>query len=242
MAARRAIAVLLATMAAQSAVVAGAASAAPAAPTVRQLVVFRDGDARARTVSATRASVTVRGHRCSVGAGTPLAALVRSRVARLGLRDFGSCSGRASDAGGLFVSGIGPDRNRGRDGWVYKVGHRLGTAGAADPAGPFGDGRLRPRARVLWFYCRYERSARGCQRSLALVPASDAGPGAVRVSAYDDRGRAVPAVGATVRSGDAAATAGPGGIARLALPAGSHAVHAEQPGLVRSFAERVVIP
>ena len=29
----------------------------------------------------------------------------------------------------------------GSDGWVYKVGRRSGSGGAADPAGPFGTGR-----------------------------------------------------------------------------------------------------
>ena len=36
---------------------------------------------------------------------------------------------------------IAGERNRGQDGWVYKVGRRAGTAGAADAAGPFGNGR-----------------------------------------------------------------------------------------------------
>ena len=49
------------------------------------------------------------------------------------LRDYGACSRRARDAGSLYVRQIGPDRERGRDGWVYKVGSRAGSTGAADP-------------------------------------------------------------------------------------------------------------
>ena len=66
---------------------------------------------------------------------TPLAALVHSRVGPLSLRDYGSCGKRAVDSSSLFVAAIGRDRNKGSDGWVYKAGNVLGTAGAAEPAG-----------------------------------------------------------------------------------------------------------
>ena len=119
------------------ALVAAAAPAAAAATRLDQLVVFRSG-------------------------ATPLAGLANSRVATLRLRDFAACSKRSSDAGGLFVSGIGSDRNRGSDGWVYKVGNLLGTAGAADPSGSFGRGRLRAGARVTWFWCHVTKADGGC--------------------------------------------------------------------------------
>ena len=110
------------------------------------MVVFRDGDAVQRTVAAKEVRVKVGRKRCAAGDGTALAALVRSRIGRLGLRDYGSCSTRARDSAGLFVSSIRGERNRGQDGWVYKVGRRGATAGAADPSGAFGRGRLKRRA------------------------------------------------------------------------------------------------
>ena len=62
----------------------------------------------ARTPSTPRAQrVTVAGHRCTVGARTPLAALLDSRLT-LKLRDYGACSRRARDASGLYVRGVGP--------------------------------------------------------------------------------------------------------------------------------------
>ena len=113
------------------------AAAAAGSPGVSQLVVFRDGAAKEKSVHARRVTVRVNGHSCVLPAGTPLAGLAASKVAPIGFKDFGSCSRRARDAGGLFVRSIGPDANAGQDGWVYKVGHKLGTAGAADPSGPF---------------------------------------------------------------------------------------------------------
>ena len=126
-------------------------SAAAAPPKVSQLVVYRDGSAGAKTVSTRATQVGVGGHRCTAGDGTALAALVRSKPGKLRLRDFGGCSRRARDGGGLFVSAIRGEANRGQDGWVYKVGRRAATAGAADPQGPFGRGRLRAGQRVTWF-------------------------------------------------------------------------------------------
>ena len=101
----------------------GAAAPAPAAvhagvaaPRVSQLVVFRDGSSLAKTVSTKATSVSVGGHRCATGTGTALAALVRSRPGKLRLHDFGSCSRRAADGGGLFVRGIRGDVNKGQNG------------------------------------------------------------------------------------------------------------------------------
>lgn len=215
--------------------------AVAAAPKVEQMVVFRDGDAVTRTVAAKEVRVRVERRRCAAGDGTALAALVRSRVGRLGLRDFGSCSTRARDSAGLFVRSIAGERNRGQDGWVYKVGRRGATAGAADPSGPFGRGRLKSGQRVTWFYCRLRDG--GCQRTLA-IEARRAEPGAVSVTVrgYDDEGRGVPVEGATVSAGAASAVSAADGSARLALPTGGHRLVAEKDGLVRSFTERVAVP
>jgi hypothetical protein len=211
-----------------------------AAPVIQQLVVFRSGRAITRRVATGRVLVRVGGRRCTVAEGTALAALVRSRPGRLRLRDFGSCSRRPQNGAGLFVSGIGPDRNRGQDGWVYKVGRRAATAGAADPSGPFGRGRLRCGQRVTWFYCRLQGG--GCQRSLELRTSPVPGGIVVTVRGYDDEGRGVPVDGATVTTGGASATTGADGSTDLALPAGRYRVVAAKSGLVRSFAERVEVP
>jgi hypothetical protein len=208
--------------------------AGPAAsgPRVEQMVVFRDGSAKVRTLRAAQTTVRVRGRRCAVASASPLAALLRSRVAPVRVRDFGSCSRRASDGGGLFVSAIGADRNRRQDGWVYKVGHRLATAGAADPEGPFGNGRLRRGARVTWFFCRLQNGT--CQRTLSVAASAGGGTVEVRVRSHDEEGRAQPAPGATVRVGSQTVTTGPDGVARVQAPAGRHAVYAERAGDIRS--------
>jgi hypothetical protein len=212
---------------------------AAAAPLVRQMVVFRNGDAVTKTVRARQALVRVGRRRCAAGDGTPLAALVRSRPGLLRLRDFGSCSRRPRDSAGLFVAAIGPDRARGQRGWVYKVGRRAASAGAADPSGPFGRGRLRSGQRVTWFYCL---RAGDCQRTLAVRARAEAGGIAATVRGYDDDGRGVPVEAATVRAGGASGSTGPGGTVHLAVPPGSYRVVATKPGLVRSFAERVEVP
>lgn len=212
------------------------------APVVRLLVVTRDGQSAERSTRATRTRVRVQGKSCAVGTGTALAALVRSRVDRApGLRDFGSCSRRARDAGGLYVLRLGTDAGAGQHGWVYKVGSRLATAGAGDPAGPFGRGPLRRGARVTWFYCRHTR--RGCQGTLALrVRRAPDGAIEARVRAHDDRGRARAVPDALISGSAPLARTDARGRARIELASGSHRLHAEAEGLVRSFSEAVVVP
>ena len=237
---RRALAA--AAAAALTLAVAAAPAGAASYPKVGQLVAFRDGTAIQKTATAKQITVRVSGRKCTIGSSTPLSALVRIKPPKLRLRDFGSCSRRPRDAAELFVRGMGSDVNRGFDGWVYKVGQKLATAGAADPAGPFGRGRLKKGQRVTWFYCRLDQTNRMCERTLALK-ATPSAPGRVTVTvrSYDDRGRSVPASGATVRSGDRSATTGADGVAELELPPGKHAVHAERAGEIRSFAEEVQV-
>ncbi len=116
------------------------------------------------------------------------------------MRDFGSCSKRSpAGSGQLFVNRIGPDRNVGSDGWFYKVGGRAGTAGAADPAGPFGNGKLRRGTQVLWFFCVFEQATGSCQRTLAIDAPRKVKRGGllpVSVVGYDNEGRAQPVAGA----------------------------------------------
>jgi hypothetical protein len=213
--------------------------AGAAAPRVQQMVVFRDGHALAKRVSTAATTVSVGGRRCAVGERTPLAALARSRPGRLRIRDFGACSSRPSDAAGLLVTGIGPDRNRGQRGWVYKVGRRAATAGAGDPGGPFGHGRLRAGQRVTWFYCV---RATDCQRTLELRAKPTTGGIVATVRGYDDAGDGVPVEGASVSGGGVTGLTAADGRVQLALSPGTHRLVARKDGLVRSFTERVEVP
>ena len=221
-------------------VVSAAAPAAPAtAPKVRQMVVFRDGHALTKRVSTAATTVNVAGRRCAVGERTALAALVRSRPGPLRFRDFGACSTSPRDAAGVLVTRIGPDRNRGQRGWVYKVGRRAATAGAGDPAGPFGHGRLRAGQRVTWFYCV---RAADCQRTLEVRATATTGGIVATVRAYDDAGDGVPVEGASVTAAGVTGLTAADGRVEIALSPGTHRVVARKDGLVRSFTERVEVP
>ncbi|MEA2276622.1 MAG: hypothetical protein QOC78_1582 [Solirubrobacteraceae bacterium] len=227
-------------VAAALAVAALAPAAHAAAPKVDLLVAFRDGSAKQARVTASATTAKLGARRCAVGQGTPLAALLRARIGPIKLKDYGSCSRRPADAAGLYVRSIRADRARGSDGWVYKVGTKTASAGAADPSGPFGRGRLRRDAIVTWFYCHMNASTGSCQRTL-LSEAQDLGGGmlGVTVRAFDDRGRARPAAGATVHAGDVTGTTGDDGVARFAVPPGKAFVYAELKGAVRSFGRTV---
>jgi hypothetical protein len=157
------------------------------------------------------------------------------------LHDYGHCSSSVGDAASLFVAQIAGDRNSGRDGWVYKIDGRVGTTGAADPSGPFGDGRaLRSGQRLLWFWCN-SGPGQHCQRSLEVAapatPVRHGGTVAVRVLAVDDNDKAIVMANATVTLAGAHAMTGAGGAATLAAPAtpGRYEIRATAPGLVPSF-------
>jgi hypothetical protein len=216
------------------------AAPADAAPKVEQLVVLADGTAKQQRVKTPATRVPVGGKRCGVAAATPLAALAKSGVGPLRFRDYGSCSRRPADSAGLYVRSIAGDRAKGRKGWVYKVGNKVGTAGAADPAGPFGRGRLKAGTRVTWFFCTLQGG--GCQRTLSVKPRA-LGDGAVQVTvrAYDDFGRGKLAKGATVHAGDATAKTNRKGKATLELDPGEASVWATAKGRVRSFEEAVAV-
>ncbi len=58
----------------------------------------------------------------------------------------------------------------GPDGWIYAVGGRRGTGGAADPAGPFAKGRLKSGAAVVWRWCAASTDPEGdCGDELAIT-------------------------------------------------------------------------
>jgi hypothetical protein len=182
--------------------------------------------------------VEVGSRRCTVNGATPLGALAALRL-RMRLRDYGHCGRRPADAAGLFVTRLGPDGNRGQDGWVYKVGRKSPSTGAGDASGR----RLRGGDRLLWFWC-HTQATRGCQRTLEATPdRTTAAPGeSVRVSVrgYDDNGRGVPVEGATVALGAATAQTGPDGVATVTVPAaGRLRLVASKAGLVRSFPREV---
>jgi hypothetical protein len=230
---RRALLVLLALL---------AVPAPAGAATVDLMVVGKERVLREPAPVTLKArSVKVGGRRCAVGRATPLSVLAGTRL-RLRLQDYGSCSRSPRDAGALYVTQVGADRRGGPAGWVYKVGRRVGTTGAADPSGPFGRGRLRAGARLLWFWCVQDR-AQSCQRTLETSSAAVVAPGAslsVTVRGYDDSGRGVPVAGATVRLGAAVATTDARGVASVAAPAsGSARLIAEREGLVRSWPRTV---
>jgi hypothetical protein len=220
---------------------AGAASA----PRVQVMVV---GQARTilapKTVTARTRTVRVGRRRCAVAAATALAAQEVARRARgptYRVRDYGTCSRRAGDAGGLFVFEIAGERNRGRDGWVYKIGRQVPTAGAGDPSAR----RLRGGDRLTWFYCHMQRTG-GCQRTLELTVPARVAPGTpVRavVRGYDDDGRAAPVAGATVALGAATGVTGADGAVTLTAPAapGRYQVGAQRPGLVPAFPVEVAV-
>ena len=217
-----------------------AAATAKGSPAIDQMVVFRSGKAIAKRVRAERTTTRIGRRDCGVAAATPLAALLRSRPGKIAFHDYGDCSRRPADSAGLFVKALRGERNRGQDGWVYKVGRKLATAGAADRAGPFGNGRLRVDDDVVWFYCRQFDNGT-CQRSLEVATEVDGRRVTATVRGYDDSGDGIDVAGATVHAGGRTATTGADGRATLTLARGRHRLHATKKGAIRSFAKRVRI-
>ena len=223
-----------------------AAPAPAAAATVDVMVVGKSKVLRgAKHVKLKPRAVKVGGKRCRVLGATPLSVLAATKL-KLGFRDYGSCGKRPADAAGLYVTKVAGEREKGRGGWVYKVGRRVGTTSAADPSGPFGTGRrLRHGQTVTWFWCELN-SAGGCQRTLEVRPdRSSAAPGdtlRVTVRGYDDQGNGVAVPGATVRLGSATAVTGAGGVATLTVAgSGRQRLQAERAGMVRAFPRVVAV-
>jgi hypothetical protein len=185
-------------------------------------------------------SVKVAGRRCRVGAATPLSALAATKL-KLGLRDYGRCGRRPRDAAGLYVTKVRGEREKGRGGWVYKVGRRAPSTGAADLSGK----RLRDGQRVTWLWCEQDSSG-GCQRTLEARPErTTAAPGEtlrVTVRGYDDHGRGIAVEGATVQLGSATAVSGADGVAVLTVTdPGTHELQATRDGMVRAFPVEVTV-
>jgi hypothetical protein len=223
------------------------AAAAPAPATAADVELMVVGKERVlrepADVRLKQRKVKAGGRTCRVGAKTPLSVLAATRL-KLGIRDYGRCGRRPRDAAGLYVAKVAGERERGRGGWVYKVGRRVGTTGAADPSGPFGTGRqLRDGQRVTWFWCEQDESG-GCQRTLEAQPErTTAAPGEslrVNVRGYDDQGKGVAVEGATVRLGSATAVSGPDGVAELTVAEGGR-LEASKDSLVRAFPVEVTV-
>jgi hypothetical protein len=217
-----------------------AAAPAPAgAAEVELMVVGKQRVLREATdVRLKERTVAVAGRRCRVGAKTALSVLAATRL-KLGIRDYGRCGRWPRDASGLYVAKVAGEREKGRGGWVYKVGRRAPSTGAADLAGR----RLGGGDRVTWFWCRQD-DAGGCQRTLEATPdRTSALPGEtlrVTVRGYDDHGRGVPVEGATVRLGAASAVSGADGVAVLTVVDGGR-LEATRAGMVRAFPREVTV-
>jgi hypothetical protein len=224
-----------------------AAPAPAAAATVDAMVVGKSRVLRgAKHVKLKQRTVKVSGRRCRVLGATPLSVLAATRL-KLGFRDYGRCGKRPSDAGGLYVTSVAGEKEKGHGGWVYKVGRRAGTTSAADPSGPFGTGhRLRNGQRITWFWCELQSSG-SCQRTLEARPErTSAMPGEslrVTVRGYDDQGKGVAVQGATVRLGSASAVTGGEGVAVVTVPAqsGTLRLRAERAGMVPAFPRGVAV-
>jgi len=226
--------------------VSGAAIASP--PQVKVMITGKTGIVVPPvSVKAAGFTTAVLGKRCAIAEGTPLAAL-RATTSDFHLKDFGSCSMRTADSGSLYTDTIAKLSGAGMAGWSYKVDNASGTAGAADPSGPFGRGPLKSGSRVLWFWCQ----TYPCQRSLALVVPVSAGLGSqirVKVRGYDDNGRYTNAAGVRVSLGMSKATTGTDGYATIRTPstAGMYAINAidiSKPGgyfRAPAFPETVIV-
>ncbi|MDX6644111.1 MAG: hypothetical protein QOD76_2073 [Solirubrobacteraceae bacterium] len=229
---------LTAAAVAVAGVVAGTAGAAKS-PRVDVMVVGRSAVLRSPvSVHARGTTVAVGRRRCAVGAGTALAALDAARRARgpsFRVRDYGACSRRARDSESLYVFKVGPDRGRGRDGWVYKIGRTVPSIGAADLSGR----RLRGGQRVVWFYCRMGTG--GCQRTLEVtLDAARVAPGApvrVVVKGYDDGGKGRAIGDVTVELDGSGVLTAADGSATLTAPSrpGRYLISAQRDDVVPAF-------
>lgn len=200
------------------------ASAGAAGPQVRAMVVGKSGNVVAGVKSVRLDAF--RHRRCRIRAGLPLGVL---HFLRLSYRTRGSCDS-------LYVTQVGGSRAFGQQGWVYKVGTRGGTASASDPSGPFGSGRIRSGAEVVWFWCR--RALR-CQRSLKVTGERRVRVGGrlrVRVRGYDDFGRSRVVRGALVSVGRARVRTNRRGLATIRMiRRGVFRLRASRRGLVPAF-------
>jgi hypothetical protein len=209
-----------------------------AAAKVDLMVVGKERVLRApKEVRLKQRTVKVAGRRCRLAAATPLAVLAATKL-KLGLRDYGRCGKRPRDAAGLYVTRVKREREKGRGGWVYKIGRKTPSLGAADLTRKLRDGQ-----RVTWFWCEQDDSG-GCQRTLEARPdRTTAAPGetlTVTVRGYDDHGKGIAVEGVTVTLGPATAVTDAAGTAVLTV-AESGELEATREGFVRAFPVEVIV-
>ena len=233
---------LLTSLAAALGIALGAAPA-EAARTVQVMVVGKASVlAGPQKVKLKPRTVEVRGRRCAAGTRTALSALAATKLP-LTFKDYGACSRRPAESGSLYVRSIAGERASGADGWVYKVGRRVGSTGAADPSGAFGDGRrLRTGQKVLWFWC-VKDAGDACQRTLEVAAPRTVAPGArftATVRGYDENGGGVPVAGVEVAPGAVTDAAGAATVTAPAA-AGTLALSAAAPGMVQAFPRKVTV-
>lgn len=201
-----------------------AVPAEAAGPKVRAMVVGKSGNVIAG-VEQVRLDAFRLG-RCRVREGLGLGVL---HFLRVPYRARGGCESK-------YVFQVRGAREAGRGGWVYKVGTRGASAAATDPSGPFGNGRIRSGAEVVWFWCR---RALDCQRSLKVTGERRIRVGGrlrVRVRGYDDYGRSRVIRGATVAVGRARVRTNRRGVATIRMiRRGVFRLRASKRGLVPAF-------
>jgi hypothetical protein len=174
-----------------------------------------------KTVRLTGKKIKLGHRRCAVAPGTALAALLATPAA-VGVTDIAGC-----DDTQMFVTRVGPDRNRGIAGWEYKVGNAAPSFGAGDPSG-----RLHSGAQVLWFWCT---RASACERTLTVQDQRQGVTVRLHVLAEDDNGHGQAVAGAAVHVGASVQTADAHGNLTVAETATREPVYATKSGLVRSF-------
>ena len=194
------------------------------------MVVGRGGAlAEPRTVRARATVVRASGRALPRSAARRRWRRSRPRCARervgYHVRDFGSCSRRTPARLGPAVRATASarDRNRGSDGWFYKVDDRAGRQ-VRRRAGPFGArpaAPRRPRAVVLLRVRRGGRAAASA-RCASIADATPVPPGGalrVRVRGYDNERRMRRrSPGARVTLGAASAVSGRRRASRRCVP------------------------
>ena len=157
-------------------------SPAPAgAASVQLMVVGKTRVLReAAPVRLKARSVRVGGRRCAVGRATPLSVLAGTRLKLRPARLRRVRRGRLARCRlAVRARGRRASAARGARGWVYKVGRRAGTTGAADPSGPFGRGRAAARRAGAVVLVRRRRAATACQRTFEVRRPARSPPGAM---------------------------------------------------------------
>jgi hypothetical protein len=250
---RRSACFAAAAIAVSSAFSAGTAIAA--APSVQLQVVGKSAIlAGPKKVTASSFTTNVgsgsRRRSCTVAAGTPLAAIKAAGIT-VGIKDFGACSRKAADSASLYVDSIRSVAGTGMQGWSYKVDNRAGTAGAADPSGPFGSGLIKSGSRVLWFWCVYDPTTYACQRNLVITAPARGSVGVpltVSVKACDDSGACIAAsnVRVSIDGSESVVTSNAGTASFTPAAAGKHVVTAADAssGVARrpdAFSESVTV-